>query len=95
MNSRKTVRETMAAATRPPDPGLTTYQTVDFETQVSCFDQRNLTFTVWRSLYSSKRMDLAIAKAEKVRKACAREPYPDRVRVVRIESTCTVLHEIK
>ena len=88
----------MAAAIRPPEPGLTTYKTVNFEVHVSCYDPKNLTFTAWRSTHSLKRLDLAIDKAKKVQGTTSLsqdQPHQDRVRVVRIESTCTVLHEIK
>ena len=75
----------------------TTYKTVYFQVHVSSHNSQNLTFTPWRSVFVSKRMGLAVDKAKSVSDAshASGAIFPDRVRVVRIESTCTVLHEIK
>lgn len=69
-----------------------------FEVQVSCFRPDIRAYGPWRCLKSNIiTMRAADQLAKRVYDAGAKSAPDerDRVRVVRIESTCTVLHEIK
>lgn len=71
---------------------MTTFKRLTFEVHVSSKDPRNLSWTEWRTYATLKRMDLAVKLADKITKEDAER---DRSRVVRVESTCTVVHEPK